>query len=322
MRPRALLPGLLLVAALTAAAWYVGARLPLLGAPVVAVVAGIALSSRAHTHAQRLAPGLSVASRQLLQAAVVLLGLLLSIRDVSSVGLESLPVLGATITTAAVAALVLTRLLQIPRVLATLIAVGTMICGASAIAAVAGVVDPDEDEIAYAMSTIFAFNIAAVLIFPPLGHLLGLSQHGFGLWAGTAINDTSSVVAAATVYGSAALGFAVIVKLARVLMIIPITLTLAWRTKRAASTPVVPVFVIGFVVAVLINSAGLVPNAAHDVIRIVAALLTTAALAAIGLSTNTRALRAAGARPFVFGGMLWVAIALVSLITQHFTGGL
>lgn len=322
-----LLPGLIVVAAVAAAAWLVGATLPLFGGPVIAVLLGIALHPQVSDPRYR--PGLALAARLLLQVAVVLLGLLLSTTEVARVGLAAMPVLAASLVMAMVAAVLLARLLRLPRILAILITVGTMICGASAIAAVSSVLEPEEDDIAYAISTIFAFNILAVLTFPVIGHLTSLSDRGFGLWAGTAINDTSSAVAAATVYSSAAVGFAVVVKLARALMIVPVTLALSmWQRRESSSAAdqqirlrsIVPTFMLGFVIAVLVQSAGLVPQSMEDPIRLVAALLTTAALAAIGLSTNPTALRATGPRPFLFGGALWITVAATSLGAQALLG--
>lgn len=333
-RVRPLLPGLWPVALVTAVAWFVGGSLPLLGPPVVAIVLGVLAS--VHVRDGRRTPGLRFASRRLLQSAVVLLGLPLSLREVGRVGLESLPVLAVSVVAVTATAVLLLRWLRLPSVVGTLIAVGTMVCGASAIAAASGVLEPDEDELTYAVSTVFAYNIAAVLTFPTVGHLLGMSQHGFGMWAGTAINDTSSVVAAATIYGAGATSYAVVVKLARVLLIVPVTVALSVHAQRAGRRDaggdaaaadirlhaLVPLFVVGFLIAVLANTAGLVPDGADAGIRSAAALLTTAALAAVGMSTDVAALRTTGPRPFLFGGALWVVVACACLLAQLATGQL
>lgn len=161
-----------------------------------------------------------------------MLGAGLSLGEVVRVGGESLPVMAGTLTVALGGAWALGRLLGVHREAALLIGVGTGICGASAIAAVTAVTGPAKDRVAYALGTIFTFNIAAVLLFPPLGHLLGLSQEGFGLWSGTAVNDTSSVVAASYAYGATAGAYAVVVKLTRSLMIVPVCLILQARKGR------------------------------------------------------------------------------------------
>jgi uncharacterized membrane protein YadS len=250
------------------------------------------------------------------------------------------------------------RLLGVPGDLRTLIGVGTGICGGSAIAAVSPVIEAASADIAYAISTIFLFNIAAVLVFPLLGHALGMSQQSFGLFAGTAVNDTSSVVATATTYGTAATSHAVVVKLVRTLMIIPICLGLATLTARkqqrpaiatapagaardgAADAPVspaalasarmsprraiklVPWFLIGFVLVAAVNSCGIIPAGAHSPLEHASVFLVSVALSAIGLSTNVAALRKAGARPLILGTVLWITVATASLGLQALTGTL
>jgi uncharacterized integral membrane protein (TIGR00698 family) len=234
------------------------------------------------------------------------------------------------------AAYVYGRLLGVVGDLRTLIGVGTGICGASAIAAVSPVIEATSTDIGYAVSTIFVFNIAAVLAFPVLGHVLGMSQHSFGLFAGTAVNDTSSVVATATTYGSSATQYAVVVKLVRTLMIIPICVGLGWladRRKAAATgaaprvSPrrvlrLVPWFLIGFVIAALVNTAGVVPASTHESLSNVSLFLVAVALSAIGLSTDVSALRRAGAKPLLLGAMLWITVGAASLGLQTLTGTL
>jgi uncharacterized integral membrane protein (TIGR00698 family) len=231
------------------------------------------------------------------------------------------------------------RLLGVPGDLRTLIGVGTGICGGSAIAAVSPVIEAASADVAYAISTIFLFNIAAVLVFPLLGHALGMSQQSFGLFAGTAVNDTSSVVATATTYGTAATSHAVVVKLVRTLMIIPICLGLATLTARKRQRPaspatlaarmsprrvakLVPWFLIGFVLVAAVNSCGIIPAKAHSPLEHASVFLVSVALSAIGLSTNVAALRKAGARPLIIGALLWITVATASLGLQALTGTL
>jgi uncharacterized integral membrane protein (TIGR00698 family) len=217
------------------------------------------------------------------------------------------------------------RRLGVSRDLRTLIGVGTGICGASAIAAVSPAIRAKHPDIAYAISTIFLFNIAAVLAFPPLGHALGLSQHAFGLFAGTAVNDTSSVVAAATTYGSQAGNYAVVVKLTRTLMIIPICLGLAALTRHRAGEPagghrsvlaLIPWFLVGFLLSASANSIGFVPVASHHDLALTSLFLITVALAAIGMRTDFVTLRHAGPRPLLLGLLLWIAVTVTSLSLQ------
>src|SRR5215475_3926377 len=263
--PLGLACAVLIAATATVAAHW----LPMIGAPVLAIVAGVLMSTWVQKDAS-LRSGLGFASGRVLQFAVVVLGSQLSLRLVLRVGVTSLPVMLGTLVVCLIAAHLFGRSLGIGPHLRTLIGVGTAICGASAIAAVSPAIRAKSNDVAYAVTTIFLFNVAAVLAFPPLGHLLGLSQHAFGLFAGTAVNDTSSVVATAAAYGHSASSYAVVVKLTRTLMIIPITIAASAVTARAQSqieerpralriTRLVPWFLIGFLAVVGINSLGWIP---------------------------------------------------------------
>jgi uncharacterized integral membrane protein (TIGR00698 family) len=323
------LPGLLAAATIAFAATVVGHRFPIIGAPVIAVALGAVLSGVVRRRAV-FSPGVRVASKPVLQLAVVLLGAQLSLGAVLDVGRGSLPVMLGTLAVCLTMAFVVGRRLGIDSELQILIGVGTAICGASAIAAVSPTIRARSENVAYAITTIFLFNIAAVLVFPPLGHLLGMSQHAFGLFAGTAVNDTSSVVAAASSYGTEASQYAVVVKLTRTLMIIPICIILgalvARRSSRGEGTAdghaprsvlrLVPWFLIWFLVLAGANSLGLVPSAAHAAIQWIAVALITTALAGIGMTTDIRALRRTGARPVVFGFILWLSVSVTSLCLQ------
>jgi uncharacterized integral membrane protein (TIGR00698 family) len=357
---RTVAPGLALALAVAAVATVVGQHVPLVGSAVPGAVIGAAIAIAIKPGA-RLAPGLKKASTTILQCSVVLLGAQLSIAEAARVGVSSLPVMLGTLAICLGAAWLYGRLLNIPRDLRTLIGVGTGICGGSAIAAVSPVIEAASTDVAYAISTIFLFNIAAVLAFPLLGHALGMSQQSFGLFAGTAVNDTSSVVATATTYGAAAASHAVVVKLVRTLMIIPICLGLSALTNRGRRPAVaggpsaagqaagqaagsaagaasggaaasrmsparviklVPWFLIGFVVVAGVNSAGIIPAGAHAPLQHVSVFLVAVALSAIGLSTNVAALRKAGPKPLLLGALLWITVAAASLGLQALTGTL
>ena len=352
---RTVAPGLALALAVAAVATVVGQHVPLVGSAVPGAVIGAAIAIAIKPGA-RLAPGLKKASTTVLQCSVVLLGAQLSIAEAARVGVSSLPVMLGTLAICLGAAWLYGRLLNVPRDLRTLIGVGTGICGGSAIAAVSPVIEAASTDVAYAISTIFLFNIAAVLAFPLIGHALGMSQQSFGLFAGTAVNDTSSVVATATTYGAAAASHAVVVKLVRTLMIIPICLGLSALTNRrrrpvaggpsaagqaagsaagaasggaAASRmsparviKLVPWFLIGFVVVAGVNSAGIIPAGAHAPLQHVSVFLVAVALSAIGLSTNVDALRKAGPKPLLLGALLWITVAAASLGLQALTGTL
>ncbi len=344
--PLGLLPGLALCAGIAGLATLLAHVAPLIGAPVFGIVLGVLVGGLPGRRAgeARLAAGIAFSSRTVLQLSIVVLGSGLSLAEIARTGLSSLPVMVGTLALALLVAWGAGRLLGIDGGLGTLIGVGTAICGASAIAATTAVIGAAEAEVAYAISTIFAFNVIAVLTYPALGHLLGLSQHAFGLWAGTAINDTSSVVAAAYSYGHAAGDYGVVVKLTRTLMIIPITLVLAVRSRRAATScavgpgstaarsgsagrdrpagrhprlaQLVPWFLVGFLAAAGANSLGLIPRSLHAPLSSVALFLIAMALAAIGLSVRPRQLKEAGLRPLALGAVLWVTVAVSSLALQ------
>ncbi|MEH0111322.1 putative sulfate exporter family transporter [Tersicoccus sp. MR15.9] len=324
-----ILPGVTLAVAIAVVASVIGAFAPIVGGPVAGIVLGVVFGS-IRRPGPVLQPGVRFASRFVLQLSVVLLGAQLSLAQVARVGVESLPVMLGTLVICLVAAWLIGRALGIVGNLRTLIGVGTGICGASAIAAVTPVIGAVGVEVAYAVSTIFLFNVAAVIVFPLIGHALGMSQEAFGLFAGTAVNDTSSVVAAASTYGALAANHAVVVKLVRTLMIIPVCLGLAWVVGRRATADapgrrvrvvrLVPWFLVGFVVVAAVNSLGLIPGGAHPALQAAAVFLITVALSAIGLSTDVAAFRVAGPRPLLLGGSLWVIVSAASLGLQAVTG--
>lgn len=234
--------GTALAVVIAVPAWILGKHFEVIGGPVFAILIGMLLGLVLRHHAMIVnstAQGIKFVSKKVLQYAVILLGFGLNLRQIAEVGAQSLPVIIATISTSLIIAAVLCRVMKVPSKIATLVGVGSSICGGSAIAATAPVIDADDEEIAQAISVIFLFNIIAALIFPTLGGALGMNNEGFGLFAGTAVNDTSSVTAAAAAWdgmhpGANTLDQATIVKLTRTLAIIPITLILAfWKVCQA-----------------------------------------------------------------------------------------
>jgi uncharacterized integral membrane protein (TIGR00698 family) len=260
-----------------------------------------------------------------LQWSIVLLGANLSVREIARGGAASLPVMLGTMAVVLVLAFTVGGLLGLDRDLRRLLGVGTAICGGSAIAALSSVIEADQADIAYALGAVFLFNVVAVLLFPALGHVMHLSQTAFGLWAGTAINDTSSVVAASFSYGHTAGNSAVIVKLTRTTLIVPIVLFYAWRRiaehrgtdRRIDWRAIVPWFILWFLFAAALNSVGLIPAAAQKPLDELALFSIAVALAAVGLSTDVAKIRNAGFRPLLLGAILWAAISLTSLAIAH-----
>ncbi len=319
---------------IAAVASVLGHFAPVIGGPVFGIVLGIVAGALVpRLHDDRLAPGIGFAGKGVLQLSIVVLGTGLSLAKVVDVGGSSLPVMLGTFVVALGGAFLIGRALGINGELSTLIGVGTGICGASAIAATTAVIRPKQSNVAYAIGTIFTFNILAVLLFPPIGHLIGMTGHSFGLWSGTAVNDTSSVVAAAYSFGDGAGPYAIVVKLTRSLLIIPIVIVLAFVTARreAASQgervsipwrKVVPAFLVGFLVAAAINSLGLIPAGWHDALTFLGTFLITVALAGIGVGMRPAQLREAGHRPLLLGALLWVCVSLASLGLQGLTGTL
>jgi uncharacterized integral membrane protein (TIGR00698 family) len=318
---------LAVVLALTAAAVALGRLVPLVGGPVFGIVLGVLAGLFVPAlRADRCRPGYNLAAKGLLQLSIVVLGTGLSLQQVASVGGSSLPVMLGTLAIALGGAWVFGRLLGVRGDTQTLIGVGTAICGASAIAATTAAINPKRSSVAYALATIFTFNVVAVLTFPPLGHLLGLSPEAFGLWAGTAINDTSSVVAAGYAYSQQAGDQALVVKLTRSLMLVPIVLVLvvlksrsSGSSKRLPWRKLVPFFLIGFLAAAGLRTAGLVPLGWLPTLSLIGTVLITSALVAIGLSLRPKELRDTGPRPLLLGAILWVLVAAGSLAIQSFS---
>lgn len=353
------LPGLLLAVVVAIAALYLGTLVPLVGAPIFGIAIGFLLRNVVG-RPESASHGIAFASKRVLQWAVILLGSDLSLSQVVATGRESLAVMVGTLSAAFLAALVAGRLLRVRNKMTTLIGVGTAICGGSAIAAVSPIIEAEEIEIAYAMSTIFLFNVVAVLLFPLIGHLLGLSDQAFGMWAGTAINDTSSVVAAGYAYGTSAGNFATIVKLTRTTMIIPTALALvvvmmARRRKRSAflvpagaaadsafvaegsgsagedgRAPsaeqafslrrIFPWFVLGFLAMSLAKTIGLFPVVVGEDLAGAGRFLIVVALAGVGMSADVKKIAAAGIRPLAVGLIVWATVALTGLLVQRLVG--
>ncbi|WP_109124038.1 YeiH family protein [Dyella sp. C11] len=324
------LPGLLLSVGIAVVALGLGKVAPLIGGPVFGIVLGI-LVRNTMAPGGTYTPGIQFAGKQVLQWSIIALGFGLSLDQVAKTGLESLSVTLVTMTVAFLTAWLLGRMLKIDDKLKILIGVGTAICGGSAIAAVTPIIKPDEHDTAFAISTIFLFNLVAVLLFPLLGHVLHLSDLGFGLWAGTAINDTSSVVAAGYSFSKQAGDYATIVKLTRATLIIPICLILAfataWKQKKQGASDfslarIFPWFILWFLVASGIRTAGLVPVAIQPALHVAAEFLIIVALTAIGLSANLRKMASTGARPILLGLGVWAAVAVSSLVVQLVIGQL
>ncbi|MGT2801370.1 YeiH family protein [Streptococcus henryi] len=332
------IPGVFLALLIALPAWILGQYLPLVGAPVFAILLGMVIGYF-HTNRNKTSVGIAFTSKYILQTAVVLLGFGLNLSQVMSVGLTSLPIIISTILTSLILAYILQKAFHIDLNIATLIGVGSSICGGSAIAATAPVIKAKDDEVATAISVIFLFNILAALIFPTLGDWLGLSNQGFAIFAGTAVNDTSSVTATATawdaIHNSNTLDTATIVKLTRTLAIIPITLGLSFYQAFKASgnsragqgtfsfKKAFPMFVLYFllasVVTTVVTSSGM-DTAIFANLKVLSKFFIVMAMAAIGLNTNPIKLIKTGGPALGLGAACWLAISIVSLTMQTLIG--
>lgn len=319
------LPGILLSFGIAAVSIFLGGLLPLIGSSVLAIVFGIVLNNSMKLPAA-FQEGLSYSGKKLLQYSIIFLGFSMSIGQVSETGISSLRISLITILIAFLAAYLAGRFFKMNRVLTILIGFGTAICGGSAIAAASPILEADEEEIALSISTIFFFNILAVFIFPFLGHLLQMSDAFFGTWAGTAINDTSSVVAAGYTYSPSAGDLATIVKLSRALMIVPACLIFAAyryiKSKQSAQKTnlkqIFPWFIAWFVLASLVSSLGFLPAAVIPYTKFISQWLMAMALAAIGAKVSFKQFKQAGAAPLLTGAFAWFCVAVSSLIIQYF----
>lgn len=334
--------GLMLCLCIAVPSWFLGKQFPIIGGAVIAILAGMILTLFIKNKAP-FASGIKFTSKKILQWAVVLLGFGLNLSVILETGKQSLPIILSTITVSLVIAYVLHKLMHIPGKISTLVGVGSSICGGSAIAATAPVIDADDEEVAQAISVIFFFNVLAALIFPTLGKLIGFSTvsgEAFGIFAGTAVNDTSSVTAAASTWdnmwnlGSATLDTAVTVKLTRTLAIIPITLVLAFlRTrsekssgaegKKVSLKQIFPMFILYFIAASVITTIAVtcgVDAGVFSPIKELSKFFIVLAMSAIGLNTDIIKLIKTGGKPIIMGFCCWVGIAAVSLFMQHMMG--
>ena len=335
-------PGLLLCIVISIPSWFLGKQFPIVGGAVIAIISGMVITLFLKKK-DNLSSGIKFTSKKILQWAVVLLGFGLDLGVVLQTGKQSLPIIVCTITISLVIAYALHKLMHIPGKISTLVGVGSSICGGSAIAATAPVIDADDEEVAQAISVIFFFNVLAAIIFPTFGALIGFdttSGEAFGIFAGTAVNDTSSVTAAASTWdsmwnlGSATLDKAVTVKLTRTLAIIPITLVLAFirirkekkagqEGKKVSFKSIFPMFILYFIAASLITTVSVhfgVSAGIFKPLKELSKFFIVMAMSAIGLNTNIVELVKTGGKPIVMGACCWVGITGVSLLLQHLLG--
>lgn len=254
------------------------------------------------------------AVKYLLQASVVGLGFGMNFRAVLAAGGAGAGYTAVTIAATLAAGLLAGRLLGVGRKTSALISAGTAVCGGSAIAALAPILDADEHEISVALGTVFILNAAALFLFPPLGRAAGLSQAQFGLWAAIAIHDTSSVAGAAARYGGEALELATTVKLARALWIVPLALAAALLAEKKNAKISVPYFIFAFLLASALASALPALGGLFSALSYAAKKGLTLTLFLIGAGLSREAVRQVGLRPVLQGVALWFVVAGGSLL--------
>lgn len=308
------------------------AGVSIIGASVIALFIGMAVNAFYKPNSAT-APGIKFTSKKLLKFAIILLGASLNIRTVLTVGKFSLAVMLFTLATCFGLGALIGKAFGLNWKTSSLINAGTGICGGSAIAAIAPVIEADDTDIAYGMSATFLFDTVMVVVFPIIGRLLSLSDAAFGLWAGTAVNDTSSVVATGYAFSEAAGDFATTVKLTRTLAIIPAVLVFAAvnlyiKRKTSADAKAVkvsvksifPWFILGFLAMSVLTSVGVLPNAVVAVLKSISKFLMVSALAAIGLNTDFKVLCRSGAKPMLHGFVVSLLVVLVAIGVEYAMG--
>lgn len=328
-----ILPGFLAAVVLAVFAKFIENLLPVhvIGASVIALLTGMVINY--FWHPDFLKSGLKFTSKKVLRIAIILLGASLNVNVILNVGKLSLMVMFFTLLTCFGGGYFIGKALGLNWKMSNLISAGTGICGGSAIAAIAPVIDADDTDIAYAMSATFLFDMAMIVLFPIMGQAIGLSDMAYGLWAGTAVNDTSSVVAAGYAFSEGAGDFATMVKLTRTLSIIPtvlvftfINLRLKKKENAAAEGKKVnvlnlfPWFILGFLALACVNSFGFIPVNVSSVAKDVSKFLMVTALSAIGLSTSFKDMKKAGSAPMLHGFIISALVVIVAICVEWCMG--
>ena len=312
------LPGLVVVAAAAVVATLIASVVGPLSSLVAAVMLGAVLGN-AGVVTPALAPGFTFATKQLLRFGVVLLGLRLSLGDLAALGPATLAVVGLTVMCTFFGTQWLGRRMGLSRDLSLLVATGYSICGASAIVAVEGSTDAEEEEVLTAIGLVTLFGSLAVFALPFASSLMGLSDVQAGSWIGASTHDVAQVVAAASAAGgSTVMSTAIVVKLTRVVLLAPIVAGVNIHRARANGdgsnqTPLIPILVAGFLLAMLVRTTGLLPDAAVSTAKIIEGIVLSAALVGLGSGVRFARLRTLGPRPLILGLIAWAVVASVSL---------
>jgi len=325
--------GILITIVLAIVSQYVSGLIPyhLISGSVFALLIGMSLNSLIHKH-EILTSGVNFVAKQILRLSIILMGLTLSFKQVVEVGKYSLIIMVFTLFSAFFGGYLIGKIFKINWKLSSLISAGTGICGGSAIAAIAPTIKAKESDIAYAISSTFLFDILMVILFPIAGHYFGMSDIGYGLWAGTAVNDTSSVVAAGYAFSDAAGAYSVIIKLTRTLSIIPTVLIFSMiyaKTEAKAAgesrvkidyKKIFPFFILLFLLMVAIKSTGIVSEVTSSHVSDISKFMMVMALGAIGLKTNFKEVSKSGVKPMILGFIVSLLVVVVSFVVQLMLG--
>ena len=333
-------PGIILSVGVALLACWLESLLPihLIGSAVIAMFIGMVLNHFLR-NTKVFASGLKFTSKKILKFAIILLGLSLNITTILNVGKMSLTVMIFTLLTCFGGGYFIGKALGLNWKLSNLISAGTGICGGSAIAAIAPTIDADDNDVAYAMSATFLFDMAMIVLFPIMGQAMGMTDQAFGIWAGTAVNDTSSVVATGYAFSEGAGDFATMVKLTRTLAIIPTVITFAFvqlRLKRKEAlansqngsklkanfsiAKIFPWFILGFLAMSIVASVFPIPAAVVSGTKSASKFLMVCALAAIGLNTSFSSMKKAGIRPMIHGFIISALVVVVALLVEMAMG--
>ena len=336
MKSLKMIPGIALSAGVALLACWIESLLPihLIGSAVIAMFVGMILN-RFLKNTGIFASGIKFTSKKVLKFAIILLGLSLNITTVLHVGKMSLVVMVFTLLTCFGGGYFIGKALGLNWKLSNLISAGTGICGGSAIAAIAPTIDADDNDVAYAMSATFLFDMAMIILFPIMGRAIGMTDEAFGIWAGTAVNDTSSVVATGYAFSEAAGDFATMVKLTRTITIIPTVIVFAFvqlhlkRKEALASSAscgelkanfsiskIFPWFILGFLALSVVASVFQIPVAVVSGTKTTSKFFMVCALAAIGLNTSFSSMKKAGIRPMIHGFIISALVVIVALVVE------
>ncbi len=319
--------GLAICFAVAALAVFLEKLIPgdLLGASIIALFLGTIINT--FFHPSWMKPALKFTSKKVLKAAIILLGASLSVNTILSVGKMTFFVMIFTFAMCFGGGYFVRKIFGLNWKLSNLISAGTGICGGSAVAAIAPVIDADDKDIAFAMSSTFLFDMVMVALYPLMGKALGMSDIAYGIWAGTSVNDTASVVASGYAFSEAAGDFATMVKLTRTIAIIPTVLVFAWigtsikqKEMKAANNgqkvdlmKIIPWFIGGFLLLAILNSIGCIPAPVSAVMKSASKFLMVTALAAIGLGTSIADFKKAGLAPMFYGITIDTLVTLTAL---------